>query len=90
MSKIGVLKDEIQEAKLLQSDITSLMQLFDSIGKETEQNELIGEYEKLRERYEKFSIRKFLSNKYDKADAVMTIHAGHKAEKKPMIGPICC
>lgn len=76
MSKVGSLKDEIQEAQSLQSDIASLTELFDSIEKETEQNELIEEYERLRERYEKFSIRKFLSNRYDKADAVMTIHAG--------------
>ncbi len=76
MSKVGALKDEIREAQALQSDIASLVDLFDSIEKETEQNELIGEYEHLRERYEKFSIRKFLSNRYDKADAIMTIHAG--------------
>lgn len=76
MSKVGALKDEIQEAQALQSDIASLVELFDSIEKETEQNELIEEYEHLRERYEKFSIRKFLSNRYDKADAIMTIHAG--------------
>ena len=76
MSKVGALKDEIQEAESLQSDIASLVELFDSIEKETGQNELIEEYQKLRERYEKFSIRKFLSNRYDKADAIMTIHAG--------------
>ena len=76
MSKVGALKDEIEEAESLQSDIASLVELFDSIEKETEQNQLIEEYIKLRERYEKFSVRKFLSNRYDKADAVMTIHAG--------------
>ena len=76
MSKVGTLKDEIDEAQSLQSDVASLIELFDSIEKETEQNELIEEYEHLRERYEKFSIRKFLSNRYDKADAIMTIHAG--------------
>lgn len=76
MSKVGVLKDEIEEAQSLQSDIASLVELFDSIEKETEQNELIEEYESLRERYENFSIKKFLSNRYDKADAIMTIHAG--------------
>ena len=76
MSKVGTLKDEIDEAQSLQSDVGSLIELFDSIEKETEQNELIEEYEHLRERYEKFSIRKFLSNRYDKADAIMTIHAG--------------
>ena len=76
MSKVGALKDEIEEAESLQSDIASLVELFDSIEKETEQNQLIEEYIKLRERYEKFSVRKFLSNRYDKADAIMTIHAG--------------
>ena len=76
MSKVGGLKDEIDEAHALQSDIASLVEIFDSIEKETEQNELIEEYEQLRKRYEKFSIKKFLSNRYDQANAIMTIHAG--------------
>ena len=76
MSKVGILKDEIEEAQSLQSDISSLVELFDSIEKETDQNELIEEYSKLRERYERFSIRKFLSSKYDSANAIVTIHAG--------------
>jgi len=76
MSKVGSLRDEIDEAQSLQSDISSLVELFNSIEKETEQKELIEEYERLRERFERFSIRKFLSSKYDQANAIVTIHAG--------------
>ena len=37
MSRVGALKDEIEEAQALQSDIASLVELFNSIEKETEQ-----------------------------------------------------
>ena len=76
MSEIGRLREEITTAQMLNDDIKSLEEIFDSIEKETEQNQLIGEYEELKSRFEKFSIRKFLSGKYDNANALMTIHAG--------------
>ena len=44
--------------------------------KETEQNNLIEEYESLREKLDKFSLMKFLSGKYDSADCLLSIHAG--------------
>ncbi len=76
MEQIGRLREEIDTAKSLESDISSLVEIFDSIQKETDQNQLIEEYTTLREKFEKFSIRKFLSGKYDCANALITIHAG--------------
>jgi len=76
MSEVGVLQEEIKNVDSLKEDINSLVEIFDSISKETEQNELIEEYENLRERLDKFSMMKFLSGKYDSADCVLSIHAG--------------
>jgi len=76
MSEVGELQEEIKDIDSLKGDINSLVEIFDSITKETEQNELIGEYEALRERLDRFSTMKFLSGKYDNADCVLSIHAG--------------
>ncbi len=76
MSKISFLQDEISTAQSLKADITSLVELFNSIEKETEQNELIEEYQTLKVRLEKFSLRKFLSGKYDHLKTILTINAG--------------
>ena len=76
MSEITKLKNEIEEAEKLKQDIDSLSQLFLSVEKETEQNLLIDEYKKLKEKIDKFTIRKFLSNKYDNSNVILSIHAG--------------
>jgi len=76
MEEAGQLREEIETAQRLQADVNSLSELFNSIEKETDQNQLIEEYESLKQRFNKFSIRKFLSSKYDKANAMITIHAG--------------
>jgi peptide chain release factor 2 len=76
MEEAGQIREEIETAEKLQQDVDSLVELFNSIEKETDQNQLIEEYEALRQRFDKFSIRKFLSSKYDKANAMITIHAG--------------
>ncbi|MBU1120143.1 peptide chain release factor 2 [Patescibacteria group bacterium] len=76
MEEAGQLREEIETAEKLHQDVNSLVELFNSIERETDQNQLIEEYESLRQRYDKFSIRKFLSSKYDKANAILTIHAG--------------
>lgn len=76
MSEITHLKDEIATAQTLQNEITSLTELLDSVKKETEQNQLIEEYISLKERLDKFSLRKFLSGKYDTLKAILTISAG--------------
>ena len=76
MSKISVLQDEISTVEGLQKDIDSLIELFNSIKKETDQNQLIEEYQQLKENLEKFSLRKFLSSKYDSSKTILSINAG--------------
>ena len=76
MNRISHLKDVTQTAQRLEKDISSLAELFNSIEKETEQNELIEEYEKLRKELDEFSLQRFLSGEYDSYPAVMSIHAG--------------
>ncbi len=76
MSRISYLQEEISTAQELQEEISSLEELFNSIRKETQQNDLVEEYLSLREKLDKFSLRKFLSGKYDSLKAVLTINAG--------------
>lgn len=76
MNDVSFLTEEIQTAESLKSDVDSLVELFNSIEKESEQNQLIPDYESLREKYEKFSLREFLSNKYDPCKAILTIYSG--------------
>ncbi len=76
MREVGALQEEINSIDSLKGDINSLVEIFDSTTKETEQNDLIEEYESLRERLDKFSMMKFLSGKYDSADCILSIHAG--------------
>ncbi|MBP5204359.1 peptide chain release factor 2 [bacterium] len=76
MSQISYIQEEINESLALRQDIYSLCDIFNSIEKETDQNQLIEEYENLKERLDKLSLRLFLSNPYDDKPAIMTIYAG--------------
>lgn len=76
MNEISYLSEEIQTAENLKNDIDSLVEIFNSIEKETEQNQLIPDYESLREKLDRFSLRKFLSGKYDSSKAILTIYSG--------------
>ena len=76
MTEVGELQEEINNIDSLKGDINYLVEIFDSTKKETEQNNLIEEYESLREKLDKFSLMKFLSGKYDNADCILSIHAG--------------
>jgi peptide chain release factor 2 len=76
MSRISYLQEEISTAEKLQEEISSLEELYISIKKETQQNELLDEYLSLKDRFDKFSLRKFLSGKYDREGCVLTINAG--------------
>ncbi len=76
MDRISYLKDEVETAERLSRDIASLVELFNSIKKETEQNELIEEYEKLKKELDSFSLRKFLSGEYDKYPTILSISSG--------------
>lgn len=76
MSEISYIQDEINTAESLKSDITSLSEMFESIERESDQNLLIEEFLQLKDRVDKFSLRKFLSGKYDSCKAVVTIYSG--------------
>lgn len=76
MGKISYIQEEINTAERLKKDINSFAELFYSIEKETEQNELIEEYERLKSELEKFSLRRFLSGEYDQYSTIMTIYSG--------------
>lgn len=76
MSNISFIQDEIATTERLKRDVESLVELFLSIKVESEQNELIEEYERLKSELEKFSLRRFLSGEYDQSSTIMTIHAG--------------
>jgi len=76
MSKIAYLQEEIDTVQKLKKDIDSLVELFLSIEKETEQKQLIDEYLRLKGELEKFSLRQFLSGEYDQYPTMMTIYAG--------------
>lgn len=76
MAEIAYIQDEVSTAEALKKDIDSLADIFDSITKETEQNLLIDDFLALRERLDKFELRKFLSDQYDSSPAILSIYAG--------------
>jgi len=76
MNKLSFLKETIDTIEYLQRDIASLSELFKSIEKESEQDQLISEYEKLRNELDAFLLRRFLSGEYDSYPTVLTIYAG--------------
>ncbi len=76
MSEISYIQDEIVTSENLKNDVDSLVEIFNSIERETDQNQLIDEYISIKNRLEKFSLRQFLSGEYDSCKAVLTIHSG--------------
>ncbi|MCC7289762.1 peptide chain release factor 2 [bacterium] len=75
MSDIEQLKNEIETANSLQSDIQAILELFNQSDED--------QYESLREdignieqKLLGFQTLKFMSGKYDKAGAILTLHAG--------------
>jgi peptide chain release factor 2 len=79
MSRISYLKEEITTAEELIDDSESLMEIFDFAKKESKSDEketMIKEFLFIKEKLDKFSLRKFLSGKYDSLKAIITINAG--------------
>lgn len=81
MEQISYLQDEISTVEALEKDIVSLNELFsfkdaDGEKKKGEKENLLEEYERLKTQLDKFSLKKFLSEKYDKLGAVLSIVAG--------------
>jgi peptide chain release factor 2 len=75
LSQIADIKDEIEKIDRLKSSISSLQSVIDTISEE-EETLLSEEYEKLKEEVLHFESLKFLSGKYDSANALVSIHSG--------------
>jgi peptide chain release factor 2 len=79
MNQISFLQEELDTAKELEEGVSSLLELFYSIKKEereSQEKELFEEYLSLKEKLDKFSLRKFLSDKHDSLKATLSINAG--------------
>ncbi|MCB9790505.1 peptide chain release factor 2 [Candidatus Nomurabacteria bacterium] len=78
-SEINSIQNEINESEQLQKDIETLLELFDMVGGKDE--DFLTELQKLYERFDKFQTLKFLSGKYDKNGAYLSIHAGQGGDE---------
>lgn len=75
MSEIEGLRREIETAKELSESVDTLIELYNA-SSENEIESLSADYEDLYEKYKKFQTLKFLSGKYDRGPAILSIHAG--------------
>ena len=76
MNKISYIRETLDTVEKLNQDIQSLSELFNSIKNESEQSQLLDEYQRLRKELNEFLLRKFLSGEYDSYPAVLTIFSG--------------
>lgn len=71
MQELGNLKDELAEIDEIADDIEILNSLADSGGEE-----LLPDIERVERTLKKLELKTFLSGKYDKKNAIVSIHAG--------------
>jgi peptide chain release factor 2 len=73
MKRMESINSEIETSKKLNNDLTSLIELYDTVE---DSKELLEEYENIHQDIKDFEKLKFLSGKYDNRDALLTIYAG--------------
>lgn len=75
LSEMDEIKESITYAEELQTTIIALEDLFNTTP-ENERESLQIEFDSLNEKFKKFQTLRYLSGKYDKNSAIMSIHAG--------------
>jgi len=75
LMQISDIKEEIEKISNLKKEAQALLSIFDESSEE-EQNSLVEDFEKLKTEISQFESLKFLSGKYDKNSAILSIHSG--------------
>ncbi len=75
LSEINDLTEEINQIEKLEEETNTLISLYEELGGEEFEN-IIQDFESLKEKISTFEIYTFLSNTYDKSSAILSIHSG--------------
>ncbi len=75
LKEISIVKKEIAIAEKLQSDIQDIISMWNS-SSESDREELEPYYQEIKKQFDEFQVFQYLSEKYDKSDCILTIHAG--------------
>ena len=79
LAEIKSLKDVVLEFNKIKNELNNLIEMNELISEEKDEDlekELIESTKKMESRVEKLELKTFLSGKYDKNNAIMTIHPG--------------
>lgn len=75
MSQMNQISDEIKMVDTITSEIDTILELTNQLKTE-EYDSLRSDIESLEQKFKEFEQLKFLSGKYDKGNAILSIHAG--------------
>lgn len=81
LSKIKTIKNKINEYKRLNTEIINLQELTELVEMELDEEiakDILINTNKLQKEIEKFEVNTFLSGKYDRNNAIVTIHPGDR------------